>query len=125
MIEAAARRRVKLSRLRKIIFMMFPCFVAYPATKRSGRFAGNHTMLMTRRDVNGEEPIICRSFADCWPIPAKHLSRVRDFKGGIKNNGFTDLMVPLVRLERTLLAELDFESSASTIPPQGPRAERP
>ena len=28
-------------------------------------------------------------------------------------------MVPPVRLERTLLAELDFESSASTIPPRG------
>ncbi len=28
-------------------------------------------------------------------------------------------MVPLVRLERTLREELDFESSASTIPPQG------
>ena len=31
-------------------------------------------------------------------------------------------MVPLVRLERTLREELDFESSASTIPPQGPAA---
>ena len=31
------------------------------------------------------------------------------------------MMVPPVRLERTLLAELDFESSASTIPPRGLR----